>query len=229
MKGYKVKTSTLRELDNTSFVLAILGVIFLIIVTVAIIMAYGDKGSNNETISEQSSTPVDIVGDESRHKEGSPSVNVEVDAIADNIKAPSTVSAYYEVVRVVDGDTVDVSVNGQSVRVRLIGVNTPETVHPSKPVECFGREASNYTHRMLSGKKVQLELDSSQDTYDAYNRLLAYVYINGDNFNYMLLRNGYAYEYTYNIPYKYQTEFKHAQRYASSNNIGLWNPNVCSN
>ena len=82
---------------------------------------------------------------------------------------------------------------------------------------------------MLSGKKVQLELDSSQDTYDAYNRLLAYVYINGDNFNYMLLRNGYAYEYTYNIPYKYQMEFKHAQRYASSNNIGLWNPNVCPN
>lgn len=228
MKGYRVKSSSLRELNNTSFVLAVFGIIFLTIVAISIVIAGASGKNNSETIVNQSED-YSVVDSDDEYLEEAPSANVEPNENDDEIKAPSTISTYYKVIRVVDGDTVDINIDGQSVRVRLIGVNTPETVHPSKPVECFGKEASNYTNRMLHGKNIQLELDSSQDTFDNYNRLLAYVYIDGNNFNYMLIRNGYAYEYTYNVPYKYQTEFKKAQYYASVNNIGLWNPNVCSN
>lgn len=228
MKGYGVKSSSLRELDNTSFVLAVFGIIFLAIVAISIVIAGASGKDNSGTIVNQSED-YSVSDSDDEYSEEAPSANTEPNENDDEIKAPSTVSTYYKVIRVVDGDTIDINIDGQSVRVRLIGVNTPETVHPSKPVECFGKEASNYTNRMLYGKNIQLELDSSQDSFDSYNRLLAYVYIDGNNFNYMLIRNGYAYEYTYNVPYKYQTEFKKAQYYASANNIGLWNPNVCSN
>ena len=72
----------------------------------------------------------------------------------------------YEVVKVIDGDTIDVRIGGQTERIRLIGINTPETVDPRKLVECFGVEASNKAKTVLTGKKVIIESDSSQDEYD---------------------------------------------------------------
>src|SRR3990167_6162374 len=99
----------------------------------------------------------------------------------------------YPVVRVVDGDTLAVEMNGKSVKVRLIGLDTPETVDPRKPVQCFGKEASAKAKELLTGKSIRLEKDASQGEYDKYGRLLAY---------------GYGHEYTYNLPYKYQKEFK---------------------
>jgi micrococcal nuclease len=133
----------------------------------------------------------------------------------------------YKVANVVDGDTIDIDMDGKTQRIRLIGVNTPETVHPEKAVECFGEEASKYTKSKLTGKEVEIETDDSQDKYDKYNRLLAYVFLDGENFNEALIKNGYAYEYTYNVPYKYQKAFKEAQKYAEENNVGLWAPNAC--
>jgi micrococcal nuclease len=133
----------------------------------------------------------------------------------------------YEVVKVVDGDTLDVMIDGKAERLRLIGINTPETVDPRKPVECFGAEASNKAKALLSGKKISLESDSSQGERDKYDRLLRYVFLeDGTNFNLLMIREGYAYEYTYNLPYKYQSEFKDAQKEASVNKIGLWG-NTC--
>ena len=75
-----------------------------------------------------------------------------------------------------DGDTIDVIINGQEERLRLIGVDTPETKDPRKPVQCFGVEASSKATELLLNKKVRLEFDSSQSKRDKYNRLLAYIY-----------------------------------------------------
>ncbi len=135
----------------------------------------------------------------------------------------------YSVVRVVDGDTIDVSIDGNIERLRLIGINTPETVDPRKPVECFGVEASNKAKAVLTGKKIVLESDPSQGELDKYNRLLRYVFLeDGTNFNLFMIKEGYAYEYTYDVPYKYQSEFKQAQKEAESNKAGLWGA-MCSN
>jgi micrococcal nuclease len=133
----------------------------------------------------------------------------------------------YKVDRVVDGDTVDVVIDGRVERVRLIGINTPETVHPSKPVECFGVEASNKAKNTLSGEKVFLEFDDTQGRLDKYGRFLAYVFLeDGTNFNLSMINDGYAYEYTYDLSYKYQSEFKAAEAFARENSKGLWG-SVC--
>ena len=135
---------------------------------------------------------------------------------------------YYPVTKVVDGDTLAINMNGESVTLRLIGIDTPETVHPSKPVECFGNEASNKAKSMLSGTSVRIETDASQGTYDKYGRLLAYVFLqNGTNFNEYMILQGFAYEYTYSTPYKYQSEFKYAQKEAEANKRGLWADGAC--
>ena len=129
----------------------------------------------------------------------------------------------YEVVKIVDGDTIDVQLNGKVERIRFIGINTPETVDPRKPVECFGIEASNKAKTILTGKNVILENDPAQGERDKYNRLLRYVFLeDGTNFNLLMVQDGYAYEYTYDGPYKYQTKFKQAQKYAEDNKLGLW-------
>jgi micrococcal nuclease len=135
----------------------------------------------------------------------------------------------YNVVKVVDGDTIDVSINGETKRLRLIGINTPETVDPRTAVQCFGKEASDKAKELLTGKKVSLEADSTQGELDKYSRLLRYVFLeDGTNFNLYMIKEGYAYEYTYNTPYKYQVEFKAAQVYAKTNNKGLWSPSTCN-
>ena len=104
-------------------------------------------------------------------------------------RAAATVPA--TVTHVVDGDTIVVALrDGRSETVRLLGVDTPETVHPDKPVECFGPEASAYTHSTLEGRQVYLDTDVEER--DRYGRLLAYVTVDGKRFNDELLRLGYA-------------------------------------
>ena len=129
------------------------------------------------------------------------------------------------VIRVIDGDTIEVEGLG---KIRLIGIDTPEIVDPRKPVQCFGKEAFQKANEMLSGKKVHLESDLTQGDKDSYNRALRYVFLeDGTHFNKWMIENGYAHEYTYNLPYKYQQEFKDAQRSARENNRGLWSPSAC--
>ena len=128
---------------------------------------------------------------------------------------------HFAVSHVRDGDTIEVLYgDNQTQAIRLIGVDTPETVHPEKPIECFGPEASDYTKQKLLGRDVGVELDSSQGEYDSYNRILAYVYLDGENFNLDLIKNGY--EYTYDTAYRYQKEFKEAEGYAMTRGLGLW-------
>jgi endonuclease YncB( thermonuclease family) len=134
----------------------------------------------------------------------------------------------YKVVSVVDGDTIKVSINGTTETLRIIGLDTPETLDPRKPVQCFGKEASNKAKELLSGKTVVLEADSTQGELDKYGRLLRYVFVDGTDYGKYMIANGYAHEYTYHIPYKYQTEYKNAQKSAEANQLGFWSPNSCN-
>jgi micrococcal nuclease len=137
---------------------------------------------------------------------------------------------FYPVIKVVDGDTVTISINGKNETLRLIGINTPETVDPRRPVECYGQEASAAAKRMLTGKTVRLEADETQSERDRYDRLLRYIYLEDGTFvNKWMIQEGFAYEYTYDMPYKYQKEFKAAQRAAQEQQKGLWNPTTCKN
>ena len=103
----------------------------------------------------------------------------------------SAADAEYRVVDVIDGDTIVVrDVDGRDDTVRLLGIDTPETHHPAKPVGCYGPEAAEFTSRRLFGALVRLEDDV--ETHDMYGRRLAYVYLHGERFNDELLRRGYA-------------------------------------
>lgn len=132
------------------------------------------------------------------------------------------------VVDVIDGDTLKVHLNGKVETIRVIGIDTPETVHPSEPVGCFGYEASNKAKELLTGTTVKVVTDASQGERDKYDRYLAYITLeNGTDFGEAMLRGGYAYEYTYGNAYANQSTYKAAETYASSNEVGLWAPEAC--
>ena len=135
------------------------------------------------------------------------------------------------VTRVVDGDTALVKVDGQERRVRLLGVDTPETVHPNKPVQFYGKEASRFTKDSLNGRQVWLEYDSSPQ--DRYNRHLAYVWLANPSvineetmrasmFNAKLLLGGYAKVMIIKPNRRYETEFRKFQDEAKQKNLGVW-------
>ena len=156
--------------------------------------------------------------------------SAEVVAEKSATRAPDLLAPdLFPVVRVIDGDTIVVNIKGGEERVRLIGINTPETVDPRKPVQCFGLEASAKTKELLEGKQVLLKSDSSQLDKDIYGRLLRYVYLeNGSFINLILIEQGYAYEYTYHVPYGFQKEFKNAEVNARLEKRGLWADGVCN-
>jgi micrococcal nuclease len=140
--------------------------------------------------------------------------------------APRRLEEPVTVVRVVDGDTVRVS-TGETLR--LIGVDTPETVDPRAPVQCFGREASARAHALLDGAWVRLEYDPTQGRRDRYGRTLAYLWLaDGRLYNETIIAEGYAHEYTYAIPYRYRDRFRAAERAARDAGRGLWSPTTCA-
>jgi len=104
----------------------------------------------------------------------------------------------------------------------LIGIDTPETVDPRKPVECFGEAATTQAQTVLTGRRVFLETDESQGLSDKYGRDLVYVWVDGYLFNQKMIEGGFAHEYTYSTPYRYQRQFKEAQRIAANAGVGLW-------
>jgi micrococcal nuclease len=124
------------------------------------------------------------------------------------------------VTRVVDGDTVIAQVDGEELRVRLIGIDTPETVAPDQPVECFGPAASEFARGRLEGEDVELEFDLER--LDRYGRTLAYVWLGGELFNETLVREGYAAVTTFPPDVKYVDRFVAAQRAAREQHVGLW-------
>ena len=142
--------------------------------------------------------------------------HVQIPAADDTDTAATTTAEYSKVARVIDGDTIELE-NGE--RVRYIGMDTPETVHPSKPVQCFGKAASAENSKLVSGKTVRLEKDVS-DT-DKYGRLLRYVYVDDVFVNLELVKRGFAFSYSYPPDIKFQNEFLSAEQFARENKIGL--------
>lgn len=135
-----------------------------------------------------------------------------------NIENQETNQDLVLVTKVIDGDTIEIE---GSQKVRYIGIDTPETVHPSKPVQCFGKEASNKNKELVQGKKVRLEKDVSET--DKYGRLLRYVYLEDGTFiNQVLVEEGYARISTYPPDVKYQEDFQNAEQQAREENLGLW-------
>lgn len=129
------------------------------------------------------------------------------------------------VTKVVDGDTFKCRLEPSNtlITVRIIGIDTPETVAPGKPVQCYGPEASAHAKKLLSGKTVELIYDPSQDVYDRYGRTLAYVTLDdGQDFGRLMIRDGYAREYTYRKPYDNIGIYQNAERLADALNRGLW-------
>jgi len=152
-----------------------------------------------------------------------------VSNIEKNTVATQAGDSYYPVASVVDGDTIKINMDGKKETLRLIGIDTPETVDPRKPVQCFGKEASNIAKELLLNKEVRIEKDSTQGDRDKYGRLLAYVFLkDGLFYNKYMVEQGYAHEYTYDEPYKYQSEFKESEKSARENQRGLWSPNTCN-
>lgn len=129
------------------------------------------------------------------------------------------------VTRAVDGDTLAIQIDGHKDKVRLIGVDTPETVDPRKPVQYFGKEASAFTHKMADGKTVRLELDQASaatNHRDKYGRLLAYVYLpDGMLLNSEIIKQGYGHTYT-RFPFAKMEEFRALEREAREAGRGLW-------
>ena len=132
--------------------------------------------------------------------------------------APHLVEA--QVVRVVDGDTIKVLINGTEYRVRYIGIDTPETKHPTRGVEPFGPEASQLNRELVEGKVVLLEKDVSET--DQYGRLLRYVYVDDLMVNEELLRRGLARVVTFPPDVKYIDRFLEIQRAAQEAGLGIW-------
>jgi len=133
------------------------------------------------------------------------------------------------VTKVTDGDTIHVLLNGRDTTIRIIGIDTPETVDPRKPVQCMGKAASDRAKVLLSNKTVVLESDPTQGDKDKYGRLLRYVFIDGsDDYGLGAILEGFAHEYTYNAPYKYQSDYKKAEKSAMKAMIGLWADNACT-
>lgn len=131
-------------------------------------------------------------------------------------------SGFYQVTEFVDGDTLTVDMNGTKEKVRLIGVDTPETHDPRKSVQCFGQAASDFTKQLIGSNRVRLENDPENTDRDRYNRLLRYVYLpDGRLVNAELVKQGYAFAYTL-FPFTKLEEFRGFEQDARQQSAGLW-------
>ena len=127
------------------------------------------------------------------------------------------------ILKVVDGDTVDIEIDGHTERVRLIGVNTPETKHPTKPIECFGPEASAYLTQLLpKGTAVRIERDV--EARDRYDRMLLDLYLGSNNLfiNLDLVARGYGTPMSIEPNTFHRNDFVRAAAQAEAANVGLW-------
>ncbi|MFZ1323811.1 MAG: thermonuclease family protein [Candidatus Saccharimonadales bacterium] len=141
-----------------------------------------------------------------------------IDKPAAKIPPPGT----YTVSSFEDGDTITVDMNGTPERVRMIGVDTPETQDPRVPVQCYGKAASQFTKQLIGSSPVRLEADPTNTNRDRYNRLLRYVYLpDGRLVNAEIIRAGYGFAYTL-FPFEKLEEFRGYESQAREQNLGLW-------
>lgn len=131
-----------------------------------------------------------------------------------------------ELVKCVDGDTAWFKVNGKKEKIRFLGIDAPESVHPNGVVEGYGKEASDYMCGMLSNaNNIYIEYDINSETYDKYGRLLGYIFVDNNNLGELLLSKGYAeVKYIYG-DYKYIDSFCKIQKQAVDDKLGIWSNN----
>ena len=123
----------------------------------------------------------------------------------------------------IDGDTFKVVLNNDIVTVRLLAVDTPESVHPNKEKEYYGEESSDFTCNLVkNAKRIELEYDSNSEKYDKYDRLLVWIFVDGKLLQDEIIKNGYGrVAYLYD-DYKYTSLLKESEVYAKDNNLGIW-------
>lgn len=135
------------------------------------------------------------------------------------------------VTRVVDGDTIEARLDGQSdsSKIRLLGINTPESVDPRRAVQCFGKEASAFAKQLMEGKRITLKEDVQADDHDKYGRLLRNVLLeDGTDVNALLVKEGYAYAYiSFPLNKQRKTEMRSLEQEARTAKRGLWSPETC--
>lgn len=135
---------------------------------------------------------------------------------------------YYKIIKIIDGDTVKIIYNWKKTSIRLLWIDTPESYKTRFGYkECYGDEAKHYLTNLLSWQKIRLEFDKTQSKRWKYWRLIAYIYYNNINMNKLMVREWYAWEYTYDKAYKFQKLFKKDELYAKQHKIWLWNKNTC--
>ena len=187
-----------------------------------LIIGMGSPSKTQNVVKKQEATKPDVAGIKTIQPTDIP--------IPTNGPTPNTDSRQIAtLVKLVDGDTIAVSVNGKNETVRIIGIDTPEVIDPRKTVECFGKEASEFARITLQdNKNLLLESDPTQGDRDKYNRLLRYVWTDDvTDFGKLMIESGYASEYTYDLPYKYQKVYKEAEGKALEAKKGLWVDNAC--
>lgn len=153
----------------------------------------------------------------------------DIQGQAVDVLGASNSADVYRVSRVVDGDTLKVIIADKEETVRIVGINTPETVDPRRSVECFGKEASLRAQELLSGQLVRLERDSTQSDRDRYQRLLRFVFLaDGTDVGLQLIQEGMAMESLYSsIPHQYHQLYVTAEEAARSSQVGLWASDAC--
>ncbi len=190
-------------------------VIFLIIILSLLFLINSFKSNNSTSLGVSGEVRDNVLV-------GTIQPEVKSEEIEKTNSFPDESEELVKVVKVIDGDTIKIE-TGEVVR--LIGIDAPETVHPSKSVACFGKESSEKAKEVLGESLVRLEKDVSEK--DKYGRLLRYVWKGGLLVNELLVREGYATVSTYPPDVKYQDRFLEAQRLAREENRGLWAE--CSN
>lgn len=143
---------------------------------------------------------------------------------ADQAAAPDVETV--EVVTVVDGDTIDITTDAGTARVRLIGIDTPEIGRDGDPGECYAEESRDFLDGLVYGHIVELRSDPSQADTDRYGRLLRHVLIDGQSAAVLSLEAGMGYEYTYEVYYAGYREHRDAEQAAADTAAGLWS--ACS-
>lgn len=139
--------------------------------------------------------------------------------------------ATYRCLRVVDGDTIVLKILGKTQPCRLLGVDTPETVHPMKAIELHGKEAAAFLKKRIEGKDVRIAYDGPVPTYDKDRRLLVYVYLDGKPptfVNQEIIAKGYGHAYV-QYPFAYMDDFRAAEKKAREEKLGLWAPVTTAN
>lgn len=211
----------MREIGKINWPLV--NIIILIIMTVIVVLLLFLPRNNYET-------NCFILNDESSAEDGlEPDTGVKTStdsdvSLSDNSSSEVFEPGEYKVTSVIDGDTIHIDYNGTDRKVRLIGVDAPETVDPNKPVDCFGPESSNYLKERLEGQNVKLASDSTQSSEDKYGRLLRYVYLDSEDIGKSIIENGFGKEYTYDNSYAHQGNYKQAQYAAMASGEGIWAP-----